>query len=139
MRTGVVVGLMLMGSGSYASELSDYRHNVMEAVGGHMQAIVKIAKNEVPYSTHLGVLASNMVGLAEISGDIFREGSEGGEALPAIWSEPEAFAKRLAAFQDAARDFNSVVVQDDKQRFGESLQALGQACKACHDDFREED
>ena len=58
------------------------------AVGGHMQAIVKIAKGEVANTmTHLSVLASNMAGLATIAQDIFPEGSDVGEshALPEIW------------------------------------------------------
>lgn len=139
MRTSMVLGLLLMTSLASADDnVADYRHEVMEAVGGHMQAIVKIAKNEVEFKAHLGVLASNMAGLAEIAGDIFPEGSEGGEALAEIWAEPEAFAERLAAFKDAASGFNEVVSGGDMERFGESLQALGKSCKSCHDQFKEE-
>ena len=139
MRTMMTLGLLVMCSAAYGDEqVAEYRHEVMEAVGGHMQAIVKIAKSEVPFQAHLGILAGNLAGLSQVAGDIFPEGSEGGEALPEIWTEPEAFGERLAAFQDAARDFNDVVSGDDKGRFGEALQALGESCKGCHDNFKED-
>jgi cytochrome c556 len=143
MRAEVWLGLMLTGcllpGGVQADEhAAEYREEVMEAVGGHMQAIVKIAKGEVAYNDHLGVLASNMAGLATIAQDIFPEGSAGGDALDEIWEEPEAFAERLQAFQDAASEFNVVVASGDMSGFGEALQALGQACKSCHDKFKED-
>ncbi len=140
MRTTTMLGLLLMCSTAYADEeIADYRHEVMEAVGGHMQAIVKIAKSEVPFQAHLGVLAANMRGLSVIAGDIFPEGSEGGDALPEIWTEPDAFAERLTAFQDAASELHGVVASGDMSGFGDALQALGQSCKSCHDDFKEDD
>ena len=143
---GLVLGLLLTGGLIHGQAQADenaaeYREEVMEAVGGHMQAIVKIAKGEVAYNDHLGVLASNMAGLATIAQDIFPEGSDVGDsdALPEIWSEPEAFAERLQAFEDAAGNFDGVVASGDMSGFGEALEGLGQACKSCHDDFKADD
>jgi cytochrome c556 len=144
MRAGVLLGLLLtgclvQGQAQADENAAEYREEIMEAVGGHMQAIVKIAKGEVPYNDHLGVLASNMAGLATIAQDIFPEGSAGGDALEVIWEEPEAFAERLQAFQDAAGNFDVVVASGDMSGFGEALQGLGQACKSCHDEFKDDD
>jgi len=144
MRAGVLLGLLVtgclvQGQAQADENAAEYREEVMEAVGGHMQAIVKIAKGEVAYNDHLGVLASNMAGLATIAQDIFPEGSAGGDALKVIWEEPEAFAERLQAFQDAAGNFDMVVASGDMSGFGEALQGLGQACKSCHDKFRDDD
>jgi cytochrome c556 len=146
MRREVLLGLLLTGCLMQAQAQADenaaeYREGIMEAVGGHMQAIVKIAKGEVAHNDHLGVLASNMVGLATIAQDIFPEGSDVGDsdALPEIWSEPEAFEERLQAFQDAAGNFDAVVASGDMSGFGKALEGLGQACKSCHDDFKADD
>jgi cytochrome c556 len=144
MRAGVFLGLLLtgclvLGQAQADENAAEYREEVMEAVGGHMQAIVKIAKGEVAYNDHLGVLASNMAGLATIAQDIFPEDSAGGDALEVIWEEPEAFAERLQAFQDAAGNFDVVVASGDMSGFGEALQGLGQACKSCHDEFKDDD
>ena len=143
MRREVLLGLLLtgclmQGQAQADENAAEYREEVMEAVGGHMQAIVKIAKGEVAYD-HLGVLASNMAGLATIAQDIFPEGSAGGDALEVIWEEPEAFAERLQAFLDAAGNFDAVVTSGDMSGFGEALEGLGQACKSCHDEFKEDD
>jgi cytochrome c556 len=144
MRAGVLLGLLLtgclvQGQAQADENAAEYREKVMEAVGGHMQAIVKIAKGEVAYNDHLGVLASNMAGLANIAQDIFPEDSAGGDALEVIWEEPEAFAERLQAFKDAAGNFDTVVASGDMSGFGEALQGLGQACKSCHDEFKADD
>lgn len=143
MRREVLLGLLLtgclmQGQAQADENAAEYREEVMEAVGGHMQAIVKIAKGEVAYD-HLGVLASNMAGLATIAQDIFPEGSAGGDALEVIWEEPEEFAERLQAFLDAAGNFDAVVTSGDMSGFGEALEGLGQACKSCHDEFKEDD
>ncbi len=143
MRREVLLGLLLtgclmQGQAQADENAAEYREEVMEAVGGHMQAIVKIAKGEVAYD-HLGVLASNMAGLATIAQDIFPEGSAGGHALEVIWEEPEEFAERLQAFLDAAGNFDAVVTSGDMSGFGEALEGLGQACKSCHDEFKADD
>jgi cytochrome c556 len=143
MRREVLLGLLLtgclmQGQAQADENAAEYREEVMEAVGGHMQAIVKIAKGEVAYD-HLGVLASNMAGLATIAQDIFPEGSAGGDALEVIWEEPEAFAERLQALLDAAGNFDAVVTSGDMSGFGEALEGLGQACKSCHDEFKADD
>lgn len=117
-----------------------YRQKVMTAVGGHMQAMVAIAKQEVPHGAHLKVLAANMAGLATVVPDVFPVGSGGGEsdALPAIWDRPDAFKERLDAFVAAATKLDSVVASGDMSQFGAALGGLGQSCKGCHDDFRAE-
>lgn len=115
-----------------------YRQKVMDAVGGTMEAMVAIAKQEVPHSAHLAVHARNMAALATIVNDVFPPGSGEGdtEALPEIWSQPEAFKQRLDRFGQAARDLDAVVSSGDMSGFGEALGALGQSCKGCHDDFK---
>ncbi len=115
---------------------AEYRHHTMEAVGGHMQAMVNILKQEVPHMAHLPMHANAMADLASISDTLFPAGSEGGEALPAIWENPEDFAEKLATFEEAAAAFK-VAVQTGES-VGPAFQDLGQSCKSCHDDYREE-
>ena len=67
---------------------------------------------------------------------MFPEGSEGGDALPAIWQNPEDFRARLTDFQQAAADLKSAV--NGGGEIGPAFQQLGQACKACHDDYRDD-
>ncbi len=114
---------------------AEYRHHTMEAVGGHMQAMVDILQQKVPHTAHLALHANAMADLASIADTLFPEGSEGGEALPAIWEDPEDFAEKLAAFEEAAAGLKDAV---GGAGFGPAFQELGQSCKSCHDNYREE-
>jgi len=115
---------------------AEYREHTMEAIGGHMQAMVDIVRQKVPHTSHLPIHADAMASLAEISDSLFPEGSEGGDALPAIWSDAEDFAKHISAFKDAAIGLQSAVANGEP--IGPAFQKLGQACKGCHDDYRKE-
>jgi len=116
----------------------DYRRYSMEAIGGHMQAIVKILRQEVPHSGHLSIHANAIADMARVAPDLFPEGSQGREALPAIWEQPEDFAKRLDAFHSAAEAFKDAAESGDPESIGSAIGGLGQACKGCHDNYREE-
>lgn len=129
-------GLLLAGASLADDGAADYRHHTMEAIGGHMEAIVDIIKQKVPHQAHMALHADAIADMASIADTLFPEGSQGGAALPAIWEQPEEFAKRLQAFQEAAAGFSQTVNGDGE--IGPALQTLGGACKGCHDDFVEE-
>ena len=116
----------------------EYRKHAMQAVGGHVQAIVKIIRGEVPHTGHLPMHGNAMADLAEASGSLFPQGSEGGDALPGIWEDPEDFAEKIEAFRVAAQGFKAAAAGSDVAAAGAALQKLGGACKGCHDDYRQE-
>jgi len=137
MRNAVLLAAGLMAAASYADEGAvDYREHTMEAVGGHMQAAVDIIRGKVSHASHLPIHAGALAELSEIVPSLFPEGSEGGDALPEIWSNPDDFAERLTTFQEAAVGFDAAVATGED--IGPALQALGQACKGCHDNYRKE-
>ncbi len=113
-----------------------YREHVMEAVGGHMQAMVDILKQEVSHGDHLSLHANAMADLGNIALTLFPAGSEAGDALPAIWERPEDFQEKLEAFPAAAEALQQAI--NGGGEVGPAFQNLGQACKSCHDDYRAE-
>ena len=132
---GALAGLIAL-PGITSEEDQDYRHHTMEAVGGHMQAMVDILQQKVPHTAHITIHANALADLASIADTLFPAGSEGGEALPAIWENPDDFAQKLGDFQDAAAGLKAAV--DSGEPIGPAVQNLGQACKSCHDSYREE-
>ena len=114
----------------------DYRHHTMEAIGGHTSAFFDILQGKVAHSEHLALHANALAELAVITDTLFPEGSAGGDALPAIWENPEDFAMRVAEFEEAAAGLRDTIAEDGS--IGPAAQALGQACKGCHDSYREE-
>ena len=135
-----LLGLVALAStGALGSEGDvDYRHYSMEAIGGHMQAIVKILRQEVPHNEHLSLHANAIADMARIAPDLFPKGSQGREALPAIWEQPEDFAEHLDAFHSAAEAFKKAAASGDAATIGSAIGGLGQSCKGCHDSYREE-
>jgi len=137
MKKGILLGLALIALPAAASEGDlDYRQHVMAAVGGHMQSMADILQQKVPHMAHLGLHANAMADLAGIANTLFPEGSEGGDALPAIWTNKEDFAKRMTAFEEAAVAMKAAVASGEG--VGPAMQGLGQSCKGCHDDYRAE-
>ena len=115
---------------------AEYRKHTMAAVGGHTQALFDILGGKVAHAAHLAAHADALKAMSGIAGTLFPEGSDGGDALPAIWADAEDFAERLSAFEAAAGNLSDVVAAG-----GEVMPAamqLGQACKGCHDNYRAE-
>jgi cytochrome c556 len=117
---------------------ADYRHHTMEAVGGHMNAIADIVRQKVPHSSHIAMHANALDDIAQISDVLFPAGSEGHDALPAIWENPEDFAEKLNAWKVSAAAFREAAATGAMENIGPALQNMGQTCKGCHDDYRAE-
>ena len=137
-RIAQVALLSLLVTSLYATEeIADYRHETMEAVGAHFDGVIKILRGEIPYDDHLPMHVNALADIAEILPSLFVEGSEGGEALDSIWEEPEEFAEKVSDFQSAMKELKAAVDAGDPAAIGPSISAVGQACKGCHDDYRE--
>lgn len=119
-----------------AEGAAEYREHVMESIGGHMQAAADILRQKVPHQDHLRLHVNALADMAGIAHTLFPEGSEGGDALPAIWSNADDFASRLADFEAAAGDLKVAV--SNGSDVGATFQKLGQACKSCHDNYRDD-
>ena len=138
LRALIVAGALVAAPPCVASQGDiDYRHHTMEAIGGHMQALSDILRGKVSHKDHLSVHAAALASLAEITPTLFPSGSGDGktEALPAIWENPEDFAERLDAFREAANGLRAAAETGDD--VAAATQKLGQACKGCHDNYRE--
>ena len=116
----------------------DYRQNAMKAVGGHMGAIADIVRGKVPHAAHLQSHANAMADLAAIAPALFPQGSEGGDALSAIWTDSEDFQAKLTAFREAADALKAAAGSGEMPAIGAGVRRLGQSCKSCHDSYRAE-
>lgn len=137
MNKGILLGLALVALPAVASEGElEYREHVYESIGGHMQAMADILQQKVPHTGHLALHANALADMAGIAKTLFPAGSEGGHALPEIWANPEDFAERMGKFEEAATGLKAAVASGEG--VGPAFQSLGQACKNCHDKYREE-
>lgn len=131
--------------------LADAAEDAIEARAGYMKMLAinmatlsGMARGDVPYDAEAATAAGNNIESLSnyaLTG-LFIEGTstdDGGdtEALPAIWENSEDFATKFAGLQEAAAGAGAAA-GGGQEALGPVLQKLGGACKACHDDYREE-
>ncbi len=116
-----------------------YRQGVMRTVGGQMSSLAAILRGQVHFA-NLKFHARGMADLAEIVPHVFPEGSgvKKSEALPDIWEQPDEFKKTMEKFVTAAKGIATAAESGDMSAIGPAMKSLGQACKGCHDNFRED-
>ena len=118
-----------------------YRQAMMKAIGGHMGASTQIVRGKVAPE---GDLLMHARALAELNAHLprlFPAGSDFGEtkAKPAIWDEPAKFEQATTAARDATAAFLGAVEGGDAAAIAAAHKDVGQACKGCHEDFRQKD
>lgn len=59
------------------------------------------------------------------------------EALPVIWQQAPVFKQRAAGLANAARVISAAAASGNVEATRAAAGNLGNACKACHDTFRE--
>ena len=116
------------------------RMDLMSEIGDRMKAVVAMLKGEAAFdAAAVKAAAEVMAGHAGKMPELFPEGpvKHPSEALPAIWTDWEAFEKlaedmksqagALATAAESATDASGIAPQ---------VIAVGETCKSCHDKFR---
>ena len=117
-----------------------YRQSAMTVMGNHFGRIGAMANGRVPYdAAQVNANADVVATMSRLPFVGFVEGTAGtekGRASAKIWTERAKFDDSAKKMQDeigklvvAARTNN---LDNVKTAFG----AVGQTCKACHDDYR---
>ena len=132
----VLVLVLVVGAAGADDATRAYRQHGMSAIAAHTKAVVDILKRGAPYREQLPLHTGALAGLAAAAGTWFPPGSEGGDARDAIWDEPDAFAARVEAFAAAALALDRAAAGEGD--LDAAFAALGQSCKGCHDDFRDD-
>ena len=136
----LILGLLLSPVALANGEAEyEYRHGVMEAIGGHMTAMVTILRKGV-HQDELAIHARGIAALAEIAPGIFPEGSnvEKSQSLPAVWDKRADFDAAMGKFVEASKAMKTAAESGDMSQVGPAIQGLGGSCKGCHDDFKKQ-
>ncbi len=144
---GCVWGMLWGLSASALAEENDpkavikFRQGVMSAQGGHMTAMAQIVRGQVHYGDRLVIHAKALNSIIGNIPELFPEGSDFGEtdAKEEIWSNWEKFKESAKTAEQKAESFMKIVTSGNKDAIGKSFKDLGEACKACHKDFRKEE
>ena len=123
-------------------DLIEYRHEVMEAIKGHNEAIEAILKGSVPYNTHLEMHMTSLEAMLGTVGELFPEGSDFGDtdAKDAVWDNPEKFKQTVDKAQQAFVTFKSVAEKGDNRATLDAFKKFGKSsCGNCHKSFKRKD
>jgi cytochrome c556 len=115
------------------------RHELMEGVRDAAKPVGAMFEGELDYDADQVMKSLEVWAAAGAKlGDLFPEGSEGGEAAPAVWEDRAGFDAALAEWRDAiaaAQDAAPATLEEAKPTVG----PVFNACKNCHDTYRIEE
>jgi len=125
-----------------AERAIEYRQAVFKVVGGNFGPLAQSAqgKAELPAPV-VRKYAERLASIAEFTRDAFPEISRDGKtrAKAEIWSDRIEFDKLVNELNDKSRALAAVTARADAkpEEFKAAVGAVGNACKSCHDKFRE--
>lgn len=112
------------------------RQDLMKDNGAQARTAGQMAQGATPFDAAVAKAAMEKLAAnaAEIAAD-FPPGSEGGDALPAIWENFADFEAKATALQTAAQAA-AAAADGGLEAFAPAFGAVGQACGACHQAYR---
>mgnify|MGYP003789145725 CR=1 FL=1 len=130
------------GQPTPAERAIDYRKAIYKVVAGNFGPLAQSAQGKVELAPAAArTYAQRLAAIAEFTRDAFPEVSKEGptKAKPAIWSERAEFDKLIDDLNAQAKALAAVAARSDAKsdEFKAAVGAVGNACKSCHDRFRE--
>jgi cytochrome c556 len=106
----------------------------MTVMGTHFARIGAVAKGEVPFNKdEVAKNAAIVNAMASLPWQAFGPGTEGGDALPSVWSDESKFKSAQEKLIAATASLSSA---GDLDAVKKATANVGAACKNCHDDFK---
>jgi cytochrome c556 len=122
----------------------EQRQAVFKLIALNFKPIGDVLQGRTPYdATEIKKRTARVAFLAELAGDAFPENSNAGlpttKAKAEIWSNRADFDKRLNDLLSSTKNLAQVTAKETtaSDAFKTAAGAVGQACKGCHDNFRE--
>jgi cytochrome c556 len=117
-----------------------YRRGALNVMGNHFARIGAMVNNKVPFDANAVQVNAELVQtMSRLPYVAFGEGTNNvgnTNALPEVWSQPDKFKAAAEKMQDAVAKLNTVAKTGNQDQIKAAFGDAGQACKACHDDFR---
>jgi cytochrome c556 len=114
-----------------------YRQSVYTVMANSFGKIGAVVKGEAPFNKEeVAKNAAVVLTLSKLPWQAFGPGTEGGNALPTIWSDNAKFKAASEKMQLAVVNLNTAAQSGDQDAIKKAFGATGATCKGCHDDFK---
>ena len=132
------VSLVVSAQAFAQADVIEKRQDAMKGNSANAKAI-KAAVESKDYAT-VEVKAKDIMGTADRIPSLFPKGSTAGKtkAKPEIWEKSDDFGKAAKNLGKAAGELAAAAKSGDDAAVGTKVKALGDACGACHKQFRAE-
>jgi cytochrome c556 len=125
-----------------AEKAIEYRQAVFKVVAGNFGPLAQSAQGKVELQPAAArQYAERLSAITQFARDAFPDISREGKtrAKPEIWSERAEFDKLLKDLTDATKSLAGVTANAGAkpEEFKAAVGSVGNACKGCHDRFRE--
>lgn len=115
-----------------------YRQSALSLMGAHMGRVGAVVKGQRPYdkaAVEADVTIIEM--MSRLPWSAFPPGSDANtKAKPEIWSDQEKFQAASEKMQAEVQKLSAASRTGDLAQIRTAFGAVGQSCKACHDNFR---
>ena len=120
----------------------DTRQGLLKVIVSYFGPIVGMAREQIPYDADVvRNNAEKVAVLAPMIPDVFKMDTSGvdldTEAKDNIWSNADDFAAKAATVAERASAL-AAATEDGQGAAMKAFGALGGACKACHDEYRQQ-
>lgn len=115
-----------------------YRQSVFSVMGTHMGRVGAVVKGERPYDkAAVEADAAVIEMMSKLPWNAFPQGSEqNSKAKPEIWKEQDKFKAGADKLQAESAKLSAAAKSGDLNAIKAAFGAVGQSCKACHDNYR---
>ena len=128
---------------AFAGDMEDKieaREKTMKAMGGGMKALAEYMKGEKDLDDVKKAASAIAGSAAKSAADVFPKGTEKGvgdsHAKPELWAEWAKAEETWKSLAPASAKLIVAAEAGDKAGIGAAMQALGGACKNCHEAYR---
>ena len=136
--------LLASGAASAQAKPEDvikYRKGALTVAAWHMRPMGAMVKGQMPFDQAVFLKNAEMVAaISQVVPEGFAAGSDKGaetRAKPEIWSDAAGFKKVMDNFQaETAKLVQVAKTAKDVDAVRGQFAAVGKACAACHDNFR---
>jgi cytochrome c556 len=125
-----------------AQQAVDLRQSLLRLIGYSFGPVGGMLKNKIPFDAAVvQKSADRLEQLAPMIGELFqtdtRKFTLKTKAREGIWTNKAEFSSKNDDLVKAVQGLSAVAKTGDAKQFKQAAAAVGKACGACHDNFRE--